>query len=117
MCSASSRATRSRMSIATSTINRSAPRPERSTASAWVMSAAWVTVAPLSIAILVAVVSWPWSVPTIRRRILLFLVSPHAEGGLLSPVRLDDFRHRYAELVFDQHHLAAGDQAIVDVNV
>ena len=59
------------MSSATSTISRSAPLPERSTASAWSMRSAWVTAAPLSIAILVAVVSWPLSVPTIRRRMVL----------------------------------------------
>src|ERR1700758_3059279 len=38
------------------------------------MSEAWVTVAPLSIASLVAVVSWPLRVPTIRSRICLFLL-------------------------------------------
>ena len=48
------------MSTATSTISRSAPLPERSTASAWSMDSAWVTAAPRSIAILVAVVSWPF---------------------------------------------------------
>ena len=30
---------------------------------------------------------------------------------------LDDFRHGHAELVLDQHHLAARDQAVVDVDV
>src|SRR6266567_3104266 len=70
MCSASSRVIRSRMSTATSTIRRSAPRPERSTRSAISAPSAWVTVAPFSMASLVASVSWPWRVPTIRRRIV-----------------------------------------------
>src|SRR5690349_1021968 len=143
MCSASRRSTRSRMSSATSTISRSAPLPERSTAIAWSVLSAWVTVAPLSIAILVAVVSWPLRVPTIRRRIVglrLFWLrssicewrmassderkggrSPFAARysprGASSPLRLDDFRHRHAELVLDQDDLAARDQAVVDVDV
>jgi hypothetical protein len=44
---------------ATSTISRSAPLPERSTAIACSIDSAWVTFAPRSIAILVAAVSWP----------------------------------------------------------
>src|SRR5580704_6089535 len=144
MCSASSRRTRSRMSPETSTIKRSAPRPERSTATAWALSAAWVTVAPLSIAILVAVVSWPLSVPTIRSRMVKFLFRllwangewRIANGGhsidcslfairhsLFAfhrpsrPLRLDDFRHRHAELFFHQHDFAAGHQTVVDIDV
>jgi hypothetical protein len=74
ICSASNAVTRSRMATATSTIKRSAPRPDRSTAIACVMSEAWVTVAPLSIASLVAVVSWPLRVPTIRSRMVCFLL-------------------------------------------
>jgi hypothetical protein len=31
--------------------------------------------------------------------------------------RLDDFRHRHAKLVFDQHHFTARHQPVVDVNV
>ena len=81
--------------------------PERSTASAWSIDSAWVTAAPRSIAILVAVVSWPLSVPTMRSRM----------ARLLNFFRLDDFRHRHAELVLDQHHFAARDQAVVDVDV
>ena len=69
MRSASSRVTRSRMSTATSTSSRSALRPERNTRNAMSALSACVTLAPLSIAILVATVSWPCSVPTIRRRI------------------------------------------------
>src|SRR5580658_3275786 len=115
MCSASSAVTRSRMAMATSTISRSAPRPDRSTASAWAISAACVTVAPLSIASLVAVVSWPLSVPTIRSRIVSFLLRYPPPAS--RPFRLDDFRHRYAELFFDQNDLAASDQAVVDVDV
>src|SRR3954465_4243367 len=41
-------------------------------------------------------------------------------GGCSStsiPLRLDDFRHRHTELVLDQHNLAAGNQAVVDVDV
>src|SRR5215469_7712286 len=121
MCSASRRMTRSRMSSATSTISRSAPLPERSTAMACSLLSAWVTVAPLSIAILVAVVSWPFRVPTIRRRMVgsffprLFVQS--ARGTRLGAIRLDDLRHGDAELVLDQHHLAACHQAIVHVDV
>src|SRR5580698_1946223 len=115
ICSASNALTSSRMAMATSTINRSAPRPDRSTASAWAISAACVTVAPLSIASLVAVVSWPLSVPTIRSRIVSFLLRYPPPAS--RPFRLDDFRHRYAELFFDQNDLAASDQAVVDVDV
>src|ERR1700728_1022111 len=109
MCSASSWFTRSRIATATSTINRSAPRPERRTASACAMSAAWVTVAPFSIAIFVAVVSWPLSVPTIRSRMMKFLCWGRSRLASRS-LRLDDFRHRYAELFLDQHDLATRDQ-------
>src|SRR5580704_10326941 len=124
MCSASRRCTRSRMSSATSAMIRSAPRPERSTASAWPTESAWVTVAPLSIASLVAVVSWPLRVPTIRRRMVSSLSWPcraffdygwaplaHSlTRSLLTrsiTLRLDDFRHGHAELLLDQHDLAA----------
>src|SRR6185437_2526549 len=103
MRSLSSLFTSSRISSETSTIIRSAPRPERSTASAWSIESAWVTEAPLSIAILLAVVSWPPSVPTIRSRML--------------PLRLDDFRHGHAELVLDENDLAARDQTVVDVDI
>src|SRR5579862_3716377 len=112
MCSASSPRTSSRMAMATSTISRSAPRPARSTASPWAMSAAWVTVAPFSIASLVAVVSWPSSVPMMRSR-MGFIPSWRPLGTL----RPDDFRHGDAELFFDQHDFAARHQAVVDVDV
>src|SRR5262249_18458003 len=114
MRSASSRATRSRMSSATSTIIRSAPRPERSTASACSLLSACVTLAPLSIAILLAVVSCPPSVPTIRSRMALFLLRGAQSSVLL---RLDDFRHGHAELVFDQPAPAARPKPVVDVDV
>src|SRR6266550_3464666 len=81
MCSASSRVIRSRISIATSTISRSALRPERKTRNAISASSAWVTVAPLSMASLVASVSWPRSVPTISRRmgeVLLSSLAPRS---------------------------------------
>src|SRR5437016_6116929 len=123
MCSASSRITRSRMSRATSTSSRSAPLPPRSTAIACSIASAWVTDAPFSIAILVAVVSWPFKVPTMRSRIfyLLFVCSRRSTARvspkLLAAFRLDDFRHGHAELVFHQHHLAARHQAVVDVDV
>src|SRR6266566_5274724 len=58
MHSASSRVTRSRMSIAISTITRSAPVPERNIAMAASMRSAWVADAPLSAAICTAAVSW-----------------------------------------------------------
>src|SRR5579859_5487699 len=112
MCSASSPRTNSRMAMATSTIKRSAPRPARSTASPCAMSAAWVTVAPFCMASLVAVVSWPSSVPIMRSR-MGFIPSWRPLGTL----RPDDFRHGDAELFFDQHDFAARHQAVVDVDV
>src|SRR5512146_2565201 len=121
MRSASSRATRSRMSRLTSAMSRSAPRPERSTASACSLLSAWVTDAPLSIAILLAMVSWPPSVPTIRSRMAVFLQRSFARSGQRPEpclvFGLDDFGHGHAQLVFDQHHFAAGNQAVVDVDV
>src|SRR4051812_41001060 len=122
MCSASSRITRSRMSRATSTSSRSAPLPPRSTAIACSIASAWVTEAPLSIAILVAVVSWPFNVPTMRSRIfyLLFVCSRRlrrVSPKWLAAFRLDDFRQGDAELVFHQHYLATRHQAVVDVDV
>src|ERR1043166_4299123 len=112
MRSASNRRTSSRISSATSTIRRSAPRPERSTASACSISLAWVTLAPLSIASLVAVVSWPFRVPTIRRRMAVSF-----QERTSGPLRLDDFRHGDAELVLDEDNFAAGDETVVDVDV
>src|SRR6476646_5428437 len=122
MCSASSRITRSRMSRLTSTSRRSAPLPPRNTAIACSAASAWVTEAPLSIAILVAVVSWPFNVPTMRSRIfyLLFVCSRRlrrVSPKLLAAFRLDDFRHGDAELVFHQHDFATRHQAVVDVDV
>src|SRR5471030_2468901 len=108
MRSASSRSTRSRMSRLTSTNKRSAPRPERSTASACSLLSAWVTDAPLSIAILLASVSWPPKVPMIKRRMFLFP---------LVLLGLDYFGHRYAELVFHQHDFAACHQPVIDVDI
>src|SRR6267378_2318419 len=122
MCSASSRITRSRMSRATSTSSRSAPLPPRNTRIACSWPSAWVTEAPLSMAILVAVVSWPFNVPTMRSRMII-------SCRLFAPVvrrivkrtsgafRLDDFRHGHAKLVFHQNHLAARHQPVVDVDV
>src|SRR5882724_6986831 len=123
MCSASSRITRSRISSATSTSSRSAPLPPRNTAIACSMVSAWVTEAPLSMAILVAVVSWPFSVPTMRSRISISCPSVRANYARIAkkepsgPFRLDDFRHGYAELVLDQDHLAARHLAVVDVDI
>src|ERR1044072_3540841 len=122
MCSASSRITRSRMSSATSTNSRSAPLPPRSTRIACSLSSAWVTEAPLSMAILVAVVSWPFRVPTMRSRMVFSCQTGSrqlraASLPTLTAFRLDDFRHGHAELVFHQNHLAARHQAIVDVDV
>src|SRR5438128_6217455 len=122
LCSASSRITRSRMSSATSTSSRSAPLPPRSTAIACSIASAWVTDAPFSIAILVAVVSWPFKVPTMRSRIFYLLFVCSRRSGRVSPkllaaFRLDDFRHGDAELVFHQHHFATRHQAVVDVDV
>src|ERR1700731_4600340 len=123
MCSASSRITRSRMSSATSTSNRAAPLPPRNTRIACSWSSAWVTEAPLSMAILVAVVSWPFNVPTMRSRMVISCSSVRAryariaEKRALGAFRLDDFRHGHAELVFHQNHLAARHQPVVDVDV
>src|SRR5450631_4334121 len=122
MCSASSRSTRSRMSRATSTSNRSAPLPPRNTRMACSWSSAWVTEAPLSMAILVAVVSWPFSVPTMSSRMVVSCSSVRARYAryrqkALGAFRLDDFRHGHAKLVFHQHHLAARHQPVVDINV
>src|SRR6185437_9911339 len=122
MCSASSRITRSRISSETSTRSRSAPLPPRNTRIACSLSSAWVTEAPLSIAILVAVVSCPFNVPTIRSRMVFSCSSVRAlQARLIKKslvaFRLDDFRHRDAKLVLDQNHLAARDQTVVDVNI
>src|ERR1700740_1518218 len=83
-------------------------------------------------AILVAVVSWPFNVPTMRRRMLFSSTSSRRpRRGFLYPMsflpqyalqslrafRVDDFRHGDAELVLHQHHLAARHQAVVDINV
>src|SRR5580704_16240198 len=122
MCSASSRITRSRMSRATSTSNRSAPLPPRNTRIACSWSSAWVTEAPLSMAILVAVVSWPFSVPTMRSRMVISCSSVRARYArivkrALGTFGLDDFRHGHAELVFHQNHLTPRHQPVVDVDV
>src|ERR1700735_5803958 len=122
MCSASSRITRSRMSSPTSTSKRSAPLPPRSTRIACSASSAWVTEAPLSIAILVAVVSWPFNVPTIRSRMSVSCSSVRARQARCcqkasGAFRLDDFRHGDAELVFHQNHFAARYQPVVDIDV
>src|SRR3979490_3240869 len=123
ICLASSRITRSRMSRPTSTSNRSAPLPPRNTRMACSWSSAWVTEAPLAMAILVAVVSWPFSVPTMRSRMLISCSSVRAryariaEKRASAAFRLDDFRHGHAKLVFHQNHLSARHQAVVDVDV
>src|SRR6267154_6654671 len=122
MCSASSRITKSRMSIATSTSKRSAPLPPRSTRIACSLSSAWVTEAPLSMAILVAVVSWPFNVPTMRSRMVFSCQSFRAISArrwlrASGAFRLDDFRHGDAELVFHQNHFATRHQAVVDIDV
>src|SRR3982751_46370 len=93
MCSASIRAIRLRMSTATSTIRRSALRPERSTRSAISASSACVTVAPLSMASLVASVSWPRRVPTIRRRMVeSFFLSLALRSGERVPNKRSEVR-------------------------
>src|SRR4051812_31401334 len=123
MCSASSRITRSRMSRATSTSIRSAPLPPRSTAIACSVVSAWVTDAPFSIAILVAVVSWPFNVPTMRSRIIIScfvcsrLTCAYRQKKRLVAFRLDDFGHGHAKLVFHQHDFATRHQPVVDVDV
>src|ERR1700737_5386895 len=121
MCSASSRITRSRMSRATSTSSRSAPLPPRSTRIACSRSSACVTEAPLSMAILVAVVSWPFNVPTMRSRMVISCSSVRARYArivkTLGAFRLDDFRHGHAHVVFHQNHFAARHQPVVDVDV
>src|SRR5437762_5033752 len=49
----------------------------------------------------------------IRYSLFAIRYSPIASIAL----RLDDFRHGHAELFLDQYHFAAGDQAVVDVDV
>src|SRR4051794_33691993 len=120
MCSTSSRNTRSRMSSPTSTSSRSAPLPPRRTPIACSLPSAWVTEAPLSMAILVAVVSWPFSVPTIRSRMVISCPSIRARKApqsRLAAFRLDDLRHGDAEFVLNQDHLAARNQSVVDIEV
>src|SRR6267154_5741408 len=53
------------MSIAISTIRRSAPLPERSIAMAVSTQSAWIADAPLSAAIFAAAASWPLRVPMV----------------------------------------------------
>src|SRR5438270_4120164 len=65
---------------------------------------------------LVASVSWPRSVPTIRRR-MGFGPSWYSAARGSAPLRLDHFGHRDAQLLFDQHDFTARDEAIVDVDV
>src|SRR3979409_1388128 len=122
MCSASSRITKSRIASATSTSRRSAPLPPRSTRIACSLSSAWVTEAPLSMAILVAVVSWPFNVPTMRSRMVFSCQSFRAMSArrwlkVSGAFRLDDFRHGHAELVFHQNHFAARHQAVIDIDI
>src|ERR1700730_13821553 len=123
MCSASSRITRSRMSSATSTSSRAAPLQPRSSRIACSLPSACVTEAPLSMAILVAVVSWPFRVPTMRSRMVISCSSVCARNARIANVKaagpfgLDDFRHGHAKLVFHQHHLATRHQPVVDVDV
>src|SRR6187455_1509756 len=118
MCSASSRITRSRISRPTSISMRSAPLPPRSTAIACSLPAAWVTEAPLSMAILVAVMSWPFNVPTMRSRMDLLLLciqrSQRWRSGFLG---LDDFGHGHAELVLHENHLAPRHEPVIDVDI
>src|SRR5215470_1282180 len=101
MRSASSRKTRLRISMTTSTIRRSAPLPERNTA----------------MAILVAAVSCPLRVPTISSRISCLHYLSIAASPALGAIRFDDFRHGHAELLFDQHDFAARDQPVVHIDV
>src|SRR5438270_5099021 len=65
---------------------------------------------------LVASVSWPRSVPTIRRRMGLG-PSWYPAARCSAPLRLDHFGHRDAQLLLDQHDFTARDEAIVDVDV
>src|SRR4051794_25037850 len=65
---------------------------------------------------LVASVSWPRSVPTIRRR-MGFGPSGYPAASCSAPLRLDHFGHRDAKLLLDQHDFAARDEAVVDVDV
>src|SRR6185436_13614923 len=92
-------------------MSRSAPWPSRKAASAASTEPAWATFAPLSIAILVAAPIWPFSCPTMRRRMLC------SDQFVLRALALDDFRHGDAEAILDQHHFAAGDETVVDVDV
>src|SRR5690606_5760196 len=90
------------ISMTTSTSSRSAPRPARRLARAISTDGAWATLAPPSIAILVAVLSWPSSAPIMSRRILASLLW------------LDDFGHGLAELAVYPRDLAACDVLLSD---
>src|SRR5450755_287900 len=74
-------------------------------------------------AILVAVVSWPFNVPTMRSRMVISCSSVRARYARiakkepLGAFRLDDFRHGHAKLVFHQNHFAARHQPVVDIDV
>src|SRR5690606_33615610 len=116
--SASSAAIRPGMSTITSTSSRSAPRPARRLFSATSMDAAWATLAPPSMASLVASLSWPSRAPTISSRIfgLLPVLRALLEGVRRSR-RLDDFGHGDAEAVLDENDFAAGHEAFVDVDL
>src|SRR5258705_10863528 len=113
MRSAARPRTRAPIAKPTSQNTKSAPMPPRRVARACSMSAAWVTLAPLSMAILVARPIWPCSPPTIRRRIAIIL----QYTGLRAGPGLDDFRHGDAQPVFHQHDFAARDQTVVDIDV
>src|SRR5690606_25373410 len=80
---------------------------------------AWVTDAPLSMAILVAVVSCPFRVPTMRSRMICSYCIPCVARGIRASgaLRLDDFGHGDAELVLDEDDFAARDQSVIDINV
>src|SRR5271166_4775315 len=76
------------------------------------MSIAWVTLAPRSMAILVAAPIWPCSEPMMRRRMIQF--PSDSDLGLTG---FDDFRHGDAQAVFHENDLAARHETIVDVDV
>ena len=102
------------MSSVTSQNTRSAPAPPRSESSACSIEPAWVTFAPRSIAILVAAPIWPFRPPTMRRRMVLFLLVSSLRS---SDAGLDDFGHGDAQPVFDQHDFAARHQAVIHIDV
>ncbi len=54
----------------------------------------------------------------IPKIVLIGLQFPLTSTNLVrATVQLDDFSHGHAQMIFNQYHLTAGDEPIVDVNI